>query len=287
MSDSALHASGLNLLFKCGVQFEKRYIDGEIMPPGTAMVIGSTVHKAREVDLIHKRDSGGPLPVDAVADVADMEFERRWLHEAVELDAEEKSIGAARVKGASKDESILLARRHSRILMPQLQPLHVERKIRVSIPGIKHDLEGALDLLTNDGVLHDCKTSNKRLGTDAVEDSLQLPFYDLLVDAADGQRPKRHALDVVQKVKDEDKYRKKYQREAAYIVDVEPPDNHDAIIARIQRAERIIESGLFTPAPPDAWWCSNEWCGFALNNSCPFGPQRRRKSVAMNTDSEE
>jgi hypothetical protein len=37
---------------------------------------------------------------------------------------------------------------------------------------------------------------------------------------------------------------------------------------RIQSAVQVMESGLFTPAPVDAWWCSKRFCGYW--NICPY-----------------
>lgn len=268
MSESALHASQLGMLFRCGVQFEYRYMRGLVRPPAVAMVVGSSVHKAREVDLIAKRDTGSGLDVHHVVDAAAFDFDRRWDYESPELDADEASRGRALVKGEAKDMAVALARLHSEALTPVIEPVHIERKIRVSVPGVSRDVEGTVDTIDRSGFLRDFKTSKAKITAADIDDSIQLPLYSLLVEVADGARPTGLVLDVTQKLK----------RPIAYSVPAGPVASNAVSIARLQAAERVIDSGAFAPAPPDSWQCSAKWCGYYTD--CPFGA-RRRVSVSV------
>lgn len=285
---SALHKSQIGMFFGfCELAFEKRYLDGVILPPNAAMLTGSAVHHGAEFNLKHKSETGAALALEDVADLVSLDFDKRWSAETPELlNPDEKAKGAAAVKGAAKDKSIALAKLHANVLVPKLDPIKgsVERAIRVAIPGLRHEIEGTLDLQTPSArtstgkVLHDLKTSAKKLDQGALYDGIDMPLYSLLLDAADKERPESVALDVLQKLKREDK---------AYIVEGPPPPSHEPIIARIQLMERALETGVFRPAASDSWQCSTKWCGLAARDACPFGPLRRRAAISMSSETEE
>ena len=252
------------MFLRCQLQFQYRYLDGLIRPPGVALVIGSSVHSAAEVNLVTKRDTGTPFSADAVADLAAMHFDRRWSAEGeVELDEDEQSRGRDAVKGDAKDMSIKLTVLHAMDLVPRLQPLHVERSVRVSIPGIRNELEGTFDLQTKDGKLHDLKTSGKKLDAASITDSVQMRLYNVLAEVADGKPPTKLALDVVQKTK----------TPSAYIVESPTFASSKPILDMIHRVEDIIEKGVFAPAEPTSWVCSKSYCGYF--DTCPFGRSAR------------
>ncbi len=55
---------------RCGVQYEFRYIQGQIMPPGAAQIRGTGVHKGAEHNYRHKIEHKVDLPTDEVVNVA-------------------------------------------------------------------------------------------------------------------------------------------------------------------------------------------------------------------------
>lgn len=252
------------MFLRCQLQFQYRYLDGKIRPPGVALLVGSTVHKAAEVNLLAKRDDGAALPTEAVQDLAAMEFDRQWSEAGdVALDEDERGLGFAAVKGAAKDESVRLTGMHSLLLVPSLDPLHVEKSVRVAVPGLSLELEGTFDLVTKNRKVHDLKTSGKRLSADSITSSVQMRLYDLLYSVETGERPKALALDVVQKTKKAD----------AYIVESGAFASHDPILEMAGRVERGVKSGVFQPASPDHWACGPSYCGYY--NECPFGARAR------------
>lgn len=255
----------------CQLQFQYRYLDGLIRPPGVALLVGSTVHKAAEVNLIAKRDQGSPLDAESVADLASTEFDRRWSEEGeIALDEDERAKGRDMVKGEAKDESVRLAALHATDLVPLLEPLHVERSVRVKVEGIRNELEGTFDLQTTDRKLHDLKTSGKKLSVDSITDSVQMRLYSVLAEAADGVKPTKLALDVVQKNK----------KPLAYIVESPVFSSSKPILDLIARMEKGIELGVFQPADPTSYRCRPMYCGYYRD--CPFGA-RARSSHAVSS----
>jgi hypothetical protein len=69
MFDS-IHQSTLNMAFRCGEQFRRRYLLGEIIPPSIAATRGTALHKANEVNLRQKVATQVDLPVADLKDAA-------------------------------------------------------------------------------------------------------------------------------------------------------------------------------------------------------------------------
>lgn len=70
MTKPHLSASSLRMLCECGERYRRRYIDGDVIPPGVSMVGGIAVHRAAERNLRHKLEHGALLEVDAACQVA-------------------------------------------------------------------------------------------------------------------------------------------------------------------------------------------------------------------------
>jgi len=262
--NTAIHASMLTMGAKCMEQVRWRYVEGERAPPGIALLVGSSVHAARELDLVRKRDTGAPLPEGDVVDAAATDFDRRLAEEErVIYDDGENA-------GTGKDQAVSLARLHSREVTPKLEPLHVERKLRVAIPGLEHEIEGTLDLQTHDRVIHDCKTAKKSPTSDELAGSIQLQLYSLLAESADGAKPAGIALDVLLKNK----------TPKSAMMSAGPVTTYAPLMERIRRFELALASGNFMPAMPGSWWCSTKFCGYY--DRCVFGA-RARVSISMNT----
>jgi hypothetical protein len=82
-----LHVSMVEMLSKCGIQFQRRYghlfdcwHKAEIIPPSIALATGISVHKTIDANLNHKMDSdnGDLLPRGQIKDMARDEFNGIW-----------------------------------------------------------------------------------------------------------------------------------------------------------------------------------------------------------------
>ena len=92
-----LHASTLEM--KCMEQIRRRFIEGEIIPPGVAMVVGTGTHKSIEKNLTSKIVWDELLPVEEVADIARDEVNQAWESSEIRLEPEELEKGLKVVKG--------------------------------------------------------------------------------------------------------------------------------------------------------------------------------------------
>lgn len=277
----ALHHSMLSMLSKCGEMVRRRYVEGEPMRPGVALIVGTAVHRGADVALTKRMQGGELADVEEVQQATAEAFEKAWSGESTIrddeapedgvagqeplLDEEDRSRGVAVVKGEAKDEAVRLVELHRREVAPTLVPIAVERRMRLVLDGFPFDLEGTIDVEERD-TIRDLKTSARAPAHDLALGNPQLAFYSLMRDQIDGTRPRFVALDVLVKTT-----KPKYVPLAA-----PAPGSHDAILLRIERAAHVFEKEAFYPADPSGpsgWSCASRYCAFF--ESCPWGRARR------------
>lgn len=253
-----LHPSGISQLFKCGIQFQFRYLEGRIIPPGVSMVTGTAVDRAVTHNLGHKIETGELLPVAEVVDVARDALVAEW-DKGIVLTDEEAASGVKAVQGAAVDKSVRLAGLHATATAPQIEPTHVQRSLAVSLPGCDFDLVGTIDVQEGSKSVRDTKTSGKSPAADIADVSEQLTLYALMLRATDGKAPDAVHLDYLVDNK---------VPKAMTVSSTRTDADFRVELQRIETAARVIQSGAFTPAPPDAWWCSARFCGYS--GVCPY-----------------
>jgi RecB family exonuclease len=269
-SKKALSPSQLGMLERCGEQYRRRYIEGEKVAPGIAMLVGTGTHGAAEFEMNNKA-AGEPVPeLQAVHDAARDAFTRAYDETGVLWSAEEQEEGTDKVLGHKIDETITLATAYHFQLAPKLEPVpgRVEWKWRVGT-ATAFDLTGVIDLQDTGNVVRDLKTSGKTPPQSEADVSEQLTFYALAVQELDGELPAAVALDYLIPLKGGVK--------AVSLVSRRDEASVAGLWARIERAEQVITAGAFTPARTTDWWCDRRWCGYW--ESCPFAA--RPVSVAV------
>lgn len=259
MAKPHLSISQLNMLSRCGEQYNRRYIKGHKLPPGVSLIVGKAVDKAVTRNLANKMDGKGLLPVEQVADIARDEFNSEWDGSDVALQPEEMELGLKIVKGQNADKSIRLARLHATDKAAQIEPTHLQRRVEVELPGYPYDLLGFLDIQEALRSVRDTKTSGKTPAKDVAEKDDQLTMYAMMVKVTDGAIPEKLCLD--------------------YLVDLKTPksetfettrtdEDFRPILRRVEAAILALEKGVFIPARESDWWCNPKWCGF--HSTCPY-----------------
>jgi len=265
-----IHQSQLSMLSRCGLQYQFRYMEGKVRRPGVAMVVGTATHRAVEENLEHKINFGELLSAEEVMDKASDAFDATWLGDEPELSEKELSVGKKTTKGKAKDDSIKLSRLHRVGIAPVLEPETVEEKFRLELTGRPVDLAGTIDIVEkkSDGgyVVRDTKTSGKTPSADTAEQSNQLTVYSLAVEAMRGKRPDKVTLDYLVKLK---------TPKSVILESTRDDNDYQRLMMLVDSATRVIETGSFMPAPADAWWCGEHWCGYW--NECPFGSRGQNK----------
>lgn len=260
--------SQLDMYLRCGEQYRRRYILGEKIPPGVAMVKGKAVHKGAEVNLRQKIESHADLPESDVVDAAAAEVETSVDSQGLMLTEEEQGRGLGAVVGELKDRSVLLARTMHRQLSPRLQPVMVERPVRIDLPDASHDLFGIVDVVDQQGVVRDLKVSGRKKPQAEVDRSDQLTFYALAIEKETGQPVPAVAFDEVVD-------RKTPGVETT--LSTRGPADAAVFVARVNAMLGGVKAGVFAPAPVGSWVCSPRFCGYW--QTCPYVNSARRDAA--------
>lgn len=261
-----VHNSGLEMLARCGEQYRRVYIEGHKAPPAVQQVIGSATHKVSAKNLLHKiTHKGKLLKTAAVMDFARDFFVREWATNPIILDDTEKQIGLKKVKGLALDQTVKLAELHSKHLAPRLNPVKdgVEWAWVIEVPGHPYDLAGQVDVV-EEHAIRDLKTANRRPNYATADTLEQLTVYGLANRVITGKLAKRYYLDYLVK---------ESKTKPARLITLESRrtlQDFEVFKNRFQRASQVIQSGVFMPASRSDWWCSEKFCGFAADGSCPF-----------------
>ena len=253
-----LSMTRLEMYSRCGEQFRRRYVEGEIIPPGIALAVGSGVHAGAEVNFRQKIESYADLPETEVVEAAVAGFEG-FVAGGIQLTPDEESVGAAKVIGKAKDQVAALASVHAREQAPDYQPVSVEERFLLELPDASYDLVGVPDLVDDQGRVVDIKTRGRRFSQADADKNLQLTMYAAAFRRHYGRDPAALRLDTLLKTK----------KPGRHVVETHRGDaDYAALAARVNAMIAGLEKGVFMPAEVGHWCCSPTWCGYW--NTCPY-----------------
>jgi RecB family exonuclease len=250
--------SQMGMFARCGEQYRRRYINGEKLRPGVALILGSGVHKGIEPNMISKRDHGELLPIGEVQEITAKAVNERWESEEIALTEEEEAKGWKVVKGETVDTAINLVTCHAEVLAPNIQPVHVERRIEVEIQGFDHSLTGIIDLQEK-RMVRDTKTRAATPPKGTSDKMLQLTIYSAMVKAVDGYFPEL-AVDYLVKTK---------TPKAITEYTARGERDYRAFLRRMEQMSEAVQKKVFSPASREnSWLCDPRWCGYF--STCPY-----------------
>lgn len=252
---------------RCGEAYRRRYIEGEIIPPGIVLLEGKGVHGGVEVNFKQKIESHKDLPEKDIVAAAVAKFETEKAG-GYALTAEEQARGASVVLGEAKDMTAILAKLHAQEQAPDYQPVAVEHTTRIILPKSSHDLLAITDLRDDLGRIVDLKTAKKSPPQGDVDKSMQLTIYAAANMVDTGKLPTEVRLDVLVKNKTPKRVVLSSTRTMADI---------DVLANRMNATLDAISKGMFTPAPVGAWNCSSKWCGYWA--TCPYVNSERQAAA--------
>ena len=171
----AITQSMMGMFLRCPHQFERRYIRGEIIPPGIAARRGSATHKAAQLNHEQKLHSQADLPVGDLQDSARDHYVTLIREEGVFI-PKEQLPDKDKLLAAGLDATVRLTALYRESLAPAIQPLLVEERMTCEA-GLGLPLQGTIDVFTTDHWLPDLKTADKSKGPKDADYSLQLTFY--------------------------------------------------------------------------------------------------------------
>lgn len=251
--------SAMDTYLRCGEQYRRAYVLGERIPPGVALIKGSGVHKGAEVNYKQKVESGVDISIDDMKAAAVEEIDLRVRHDGILLTKEESTVGASNVVGKIKDSAVKLVQIFGTDVAPNVQPVEVEKWLRVEIPSSRVDLLGKLDVVDSERNVRDIKTSSKKKQQEEADRSDQLTFYHAAYARETGEAPAGVVLDVlIEKAKPEVQIIKSTRSEK---------DLH-VFVSRLNAVNNGIAAGSFPPASLGSWCCSPRFCGYWF--TCPY-----------------
>ena len=260
MLDHISH-SQIQMLLKCGIQWEFRYLKNKIVPPGASLVRGKCGHKSLEFNFMQKVVSKEDLPVSMVKDFFSDEWESSKFQIAwTEKDLDGKSPKVATAK--FKDSGIQLVEKFHEEQSPVIQPVTVEEKFEVPFEGDYPSLVGVIDRVDEGEEIGEVKFAGKSPQKDDAKTDIQLTIYDAAYRVMHGHPPKKLKKEFAIATK-----------EAKTMVLEEPPRDDatvNRLLNRLLVSMQCLKSGIFVPAPQGAWWCSANWCGYW--DQCNYHP---------------
>ena len=244
-----LSVSQVNMFMRCSLQYKFRYVDDVISPPGVSLIEGSSMHKALEVGLREKMDTGKIPPVDVMRDA----WRDTWKKRQTDIE-DWGDNGKVKATATAEHQGMSLVGLYHRDNLPKINPLGIEQRFWTSIGTHNIPTLGYIDLVDQEEIdLVDGKTvvDHKVVGSTKsqadADGDLQLTLYSKVSDT-------RHVrFDCFVKTKiPKIKIVKAMRKRADY-------KWMDTIFDKVAEA---INAGIFLPCDPTGWACSRRFCGF-------------------------
>lgn len=246
--------SQFDMYRRCPRQYQFRYIDGLVQPPGIAMAKGTAVHKGAEVT--HKKtiETGKPLGMEeAIQEVADSFAEAL---EKMELKAEEDP-------GREKDRAIANFMVYYKQAVPLIRPVAAEKTFAVKIGtvpvrGVIDLIDSVLDIPNIDQnpeeppplveVVSDLKVTGRIWPAQKIETAPQLTFYAIV------ENTPRVRVDFLLDQKSNTRYEPKRTLRTL--------NDKRVLTEDLEEVAHLIKKGVFPRCDPTTWACTDRFCGY-------------------------
>jgi hypothetical protein len=264
------------MIARCPEQYRRRYVCGETIPPGIALLQGSAFHVGAETNMRQKIESHEDLPAPEIVEAAAAGFEERLAGGYI-LSDEEAARGTKLVLGEAKDQLVGLMWCHAAEQAPDYQPVAVERTTRILFPHATHDMLVITDLRDDQDRVIDFKTAGRKPPQSDADTSVQLTIEAAAFQIECGKSPSEVRLDAVTKTKVPRRHVLPSHRDRA---------DYAALLSRINAMLATIaaftEKGVepWPAAPVGAWWCCDKFCGYW--RTCPHVNSERRAAAERN-----
>ncbi len=256
--------SQLEMFMRCQKQWEYRYIEKIIIPPGSALILGISYHKALEVNFLYKMKQMIDMPVEDCLECYHQtidESESEWRGNGYPVVWENPGRETAIRQGHN------LVLEYRTTVATQLMPKGVEETYQLKLGDT--NFVGRIDLRLGDNQIVDHKTSKK-------------PYNQ--ADADKLQQASAHAFALGQELDYEFHVAIKGSRPRIQIVKTHR--SNDEIIWWLSMAKATIaqmKTGVYI-TNPNGWWCSPAWCGY--HSLCKPWMSRPTYSIPENTAEE-
>jgi CRISPR/Cas system-associated exonuclease Cas4 (RecB family) len=244
MTKKHLSISQINTYLRCPLQYYFRYIQGIIIPPKAALVLGGVIHKTLEYNYKQKVKSCQDLKVKEILEYFDWTFKER------EKEVEWKQENEKKEK--FKEQGMKLLEKYQNEIAPKIQPLVVEQKHEIQLEGLNRTFLAFLDLIDIHQVIIDHKTSARTPSIISPDHNLQLIAYSMTYRAENEKQESKSRVHYLIKTQE------------PKIIALEKKVSNQEIqrfLKIISSVARAIEEENFYPNPHN-FMCTAIGCGF-------------------------
>ena len=246
-----LSHSQISAYIRCPVAYYSRYILGVKSQPSAAMVLGSAVHKAFEENFKQKSVSMKDLPSSAVKDV----FRDYWREHSKEATfSSEKD----EVPDEMLDEGISMVEKYMDEVAPSIQPVAVEKRFFLKLPGVRRKILGFIDLITKDEAVIDFKTTKRLPDAEKLAKDHQLSLYSIAYRELYGRSARLFRYDYL--LRKSSKGKGKWT-EVHQMPTMRNAVHEENLCTTYAAVERQIDMAEFYPNT-DSFLCTAGMCGF-------------------------
>lgn len=247
-----LSSSQINLYLLCGLKYRYQYLDKLPKPfRSSALAFGSAFHSS--LSWLHKqRMSGINTRLPQLLQI----FDADWYSQKAEADIRYKE-GEQEMALVGLGKELLTL--YFREPHPKVNGTEVPFTIPLADPTtgetLDIDFTGFIDLVEDDGVIVEFKTSAQALGVSDIESRIQLTAYSYVYEFLHRKRPK--GLKVVNFIKTK-------KPRMATLMTTRGKKDYVGFFLLAQEVLKGIRADIFFPHP--GYWCKD--CEYA--NVCPL-----------------
>lgn len=246
---------------KCGIKYFLYYEEGIVIPSSTSLVLGTTYHKALEVNHTQKIESGTDLPLSDLQECSANGIEEAFKEDIL-LSEDEKHKGKIGARDLLIHRSDAALKAYREELALNIQPLEVEKYFKIPLEDDLPPLVVVIDLITQDMRVVDNKTSSKKPPENVADESIQLSAYALAFKNQYGMVPTglelQHTV-VTAKTLSATTVTTKTTR---------TDEQLDHFKLRLQMVVDGIRKRVAIPPSQGDWQCKS--CGYRELNYCPL-----------------
>lgn len=264
----SIHQSSLGMALRCGEQFRRRYIEGEIIPPSIGLARGKGVHKANKENLRQKIVTDQDMKKSDMIDAARDEYVNS-LSDGVFL-PKDKQSEKKRLVNEGLEDAVRCTVLYADEVAPEIQPISVEESFEIDV-GLPLPLAGTMDYQKKAQV-GDLKSTAMKWNEDRIKEEIQVPFYSFVHEKQKGIRPEFIYHILIARRGKTGPTSEEYQ---PLSTKVEIKD-YNALFEKISIFIQMLKTGIFPPANPSNWYCGADWCGYwATCRYCGNAPAKK------------
>lgn len=239
-----LSVSQVSMYMRCGLQYAFRYVDDLIRAPGLALVEGTAIHRAVEVGLREKMESGTPAPLDVMLDA----WRDKWAEASKDVEdwGDDGKYAAAR---EVERRATSFVRTYHTDHIPTIRPESVENRFWTTVGENRIPVLGFIDLI--DAFKHrtvvDHKVVKSAKSQADADSDLQLTLYSKV------SGTNEVGFDCFVKTK---------TPKVKSVRSKRTPTDHVWMERVFDHVAQAINDGVFLPADPTSWSCSPKFCGY-------------------------